>query len=168
LKKESRPISETEVKDYPAIIFPEDLNSQDTMFGGMLVAAMDKVAGSVFFMHTDGQSCGTKTIDEVPFNVTVYKGDLLLLDASINRVWGSSCEIGVRARVKRKRTGVTQNLSSTYFTYVATEKLDEIDPETGHPKIVAVPIIYNAVPQTEEQKQRWHDAGRRRKRRLKK
>lgn len=168
MKEKSKPVSATAVKNYPAHIFPQDLNPQDKMFGGMLVATMDKLAGTLFFNHTDGQSYGTKFIDGIPFDVTVYKGDLLLLDASINRTWNTSCEIGVRASVKRKRTGKIQHLSSTYFTFVATEELDEIDPESGHPKIVAVPMRYAVTPETREEIERAMEANARRRERLQK
>ena len=166
MKRKNRHVSETEVKDYPAIIFPEDLNSQDKMFGGMLVATMDKLAGTLLFRHTEGQSFGTVRMDDILFLVPVYRGDLLLLDASINRVWNTSCEIGIRAKVQRKRTGNIQHLSSTYFTFVAVEELEEIDPKTGHPKIAAVPIRYGATPRTKEQRRRWEEAEERRQKRL--
>ena len=166
LKRQSRPISTSAVQNSPAMIFPEDLNSQDKMFGGMLAAAMDRIAGAVFFRHTNGQQCGTVIIDDIPFYVPAYKGDLLLLCASINRVWGKSCEIGVRADVHRRITGEIHHLSSTFFTYVATEELEEIDPDTGHPKIVAITIKYDASPRTKEQKRRWHEAEERRIKRL--
>jgi len=168
LTRKNRPISETEVKDYPAMIFPEDLNSQDKMFGGMLVATMDKLAGTLLFRHTEGQSFGTVYIDGISFLVPVYRGDLLLLDAAINRVWNTSCEIGIRAKVQRKRTGKIYHLSSTYFTFVAVEELAETDPESGHQKIVAAPIKYGATPRTKEQKRRWQEAEERRQERLKK
>jgi len=166
LKKENRAISVTEIKNYPARIFPGDLNPQDKMFGGMLVATMDKLAGIMFFKHTAGQSCATLCIDNISFLTPVYKGDLLLLDASVNRVWNSSCEIGIRAKVQRERTGKIQHLSSAYFTFVATEEIDEIDPETGYPKIIAVPIRFGASPRTKEQKRRWLEAEERRQKRL--
>ncbi len=168
MKRKSKPVSKTAVENYTAPIFPEDLNPQDKMFGGMLAGAMDKLAGSIFFRHTDGQSCGTVFIDGINFLVPVYKGDLLLLDASINRVWNTSCEIGVRAKVQRRKTGEIQHLSSTYFTYVATEELSEIDPKSGHPKIVSVPLRYDATPRTRDQKRRWWEADQRRQERLKK
>ena len=166
MKRGSRPVGKTEVENYPAPIFPEDLNSQDKMFGGMLVGTMDKLGGSLFFRHTDGQSCGTVYIDGITFLVPVYKGDLILLDASINRVWNTSCEIGIRAKVQRRSTGVIQHLSSTYLTYVATEELEEIDQNTGYPRIIAVPIRYDASPLTQEQKRRWREADKRRQVRL--
>jgi len=168
MKRKSKPISKTEVKNHPSMIFPEDLNPQDKMFGGMLVGAMDRLAGTLVFRHTEGQSCGTVYIDGISFLVPVYKGDLLLLDASINRVWKSSCEIGVRANVHRKKTGKIQHLSSTYFTFVATEELNEVDPITGHPKIVAVPMQFDAAPRTKDQKRRWQEAEERRQERLEK
>lgn len=168
MRCKSKPVSETAIENYPAPIFPEDLNPQDKMFGGMLVGAMDKLAGALFFRHTGGQPCGTVFIDGINFLVPVYKGDLLLLDASINRVWNTSCEIGIRAKVQRRKTGKIQHLSSTYFTYVATEELDEIDPNTGYQKIVAVPIRYNVMAGTKDQIRRWHEAEERRKTRLQK
>lgn len=165
MKRKSKPVSATAVEDHHAMIFPHDLNPQDRMFGGMLVGEMDRLAGDIFFKHTEGQDCGTKRIDDVPFDVPAYKGDLLLLSASINRVWGSSCEIGMRANIMRKKTGRIQHLSSTFLTYVATEEIDEIDPETGHPKLIAVPIKYTVSPRTPEQKRRFREADERKEER---
>lgn len=166
MNRKSKPVSKSAVCNAPNMIFPEDLNPQDKMFGGTLVAVMDRVAGAVFFRHTEGQSCATVVIDNVPFYVPAYKGDMLLLSASINRVWGKSCEIGVHVDIQRRRTGIIQHLSSTYFTYVATEELEEIDRNTGHAKIIAVPVKYNALPLTREQKRRWQEAEERRSVRL--
>lgn len=168
MKRKNRPIGETEIKNYPTRIFPQDLNPQDKMFGGMLVATMDKLAGILFFQHTAGQSCATLCIDNISFLTPVYKGDLLMLDAAINRVWQTSCEVGIRAKVQREKTGKIQHLSSTYFTFVATEEIDEIDPETGYKKIVAIPVKYGAAPRTNEQKRRWEEAEQRRQERLEK
>lgn len=165
-RKKSKPVSATAIENYPAPIFPQDLNPQDKMFGGMLVATMDELAGTLFFRHTEGQSCGTVHIDDITLLTPVYKGDLLLLDASINRVWNTSCEIGIRAKVQRKKTGEIQHLSTTYFTYVATEELDEIDGSTGHTKIVAVPVRYIVMPETKEQIRRYREAEERRQKRL--
>lgn len=165
-RRETKPVSATAIENYPAPIFPQDLNPQDKMFGGMLVATMDELAGTMFFRHTEGQSCGTVHIDDIILFTPVYKGDLLLLDASINRVWNTSCEIGIRAKVQRRKTGKIQHLSTTYFTYVATEERDEIDEETGHPKIVAIPIRYMVMPETKEQIRRYQEAEKRRQKRL--
>lgn len=165
MKKQSKRV--TEISDQHYIIFPHDLNSQDKMFGGMLVGVMDKIAGCVFALHNENQPFGTKYIDGMPFEVVVHKGDILLLDAAINRVWETSCEIGVRARVRRSETGVIQNLSYTYFTFVAIQETDEIDPNTHKPKVVAVPIKYDVQPETQEQRRRWREAGARRRRNLK-
>jgi acyl-CoA hydrolase len=75
---------------------------------------------------------------------------LLILKASVNRAFRTSMEVGVRAMVEDARGQTLRHVSSAYVTYVA------VDFEGNR---VPVPCV---VPETEHQKRRFEDAGRRR------
>jgi acyl-CoA hydrolase len=89
-------------------------------------------------------------MDHSDFVAPVHIGDLLILKASVNRAYRTSMEVGVRAMVEDARTGTLRHVSSAYVTYVAVDR-------EGKP--VPVPCV---VAETEHQKRRYADAGRRR------
>jgi acyl-CoA hydrolase len=79
---------------------------------------------------------------------------LIVLRASVNRVFRSSMEIGVKVITEKLLTGVRLHTCSAYLTFVALD-------ENG--KAVSVlPVI----PETEDEKRRYREAGERREYRL--
>jgi acyl-CoA hydrolase len=89
-------------------------------------------------------------MDHLDFVAPVHVGDLLILKASVNRAFRTSMEVGVRAMVEDARGQTLRHVSSAYVTYVA------VDFEGNR---VPVPCV---IPETEHQKRRFEDAGRRR------
>jgi acyl-CoA hydrolase len=84
------------------------------------------------------------------FLVPVHVGDLVILRASVNRVFHTSMEVGVKAWVENYIGEHSEHVSSAYLTFVAVDK-------EGHH--LSVPPV---IPETDEQKRRYEDAGRRR------
>jgi acyl-CoA hydrolase len=89
-------------------------------------------------------------MDHLDFVAPVHVGDLLILKASVNRAFRTSMEVGVRAMVEDARGQTLRHVSSAYVTYVAVDR-------EGKP--IPVPCV---VPETEHEKRRFADAGRRR------
>ena len=92
----------------------------------------------------------TASMDHLDFVAPCKIGDLVILRASVNRAFRTSMEVGVKAMVEDFREGRLKHVSSAYLTYVA------VDME-GHP--VQIPEI---VPESEHEKRRFEEAGRRR------
>jgi acyl-CoA hydrolase len=80
--------------------------------------------------------------------------ELVTFKASVNAVWRSSMEVGVRVEAERPRTGEVRHTSSAYLTMVAVD-------EDGRP--VEVPPL--RVDDAEEER-RERDAQVRRRNRL--
>jgi acyl-CoA hydrolase len=80
----------------------------------------------------------------------VLVGDLLILKASVNRAYRTSMEVGVKAMVEDVRQNRLRHVSSAYLTYVAVDK---------DGSRIVVPQV---IPETDHQKRRYEDAGRRR------
>ena len=142
-------VAASAVENHVYKVFPNDLNSNGTVFGGLVMSILDRITLIVAERHS-GQICVTAAVDALHFLSPAKMGDILLCHAAINRTWTSSMEVGVKVVTEHFRTREQKHLVSAYFTYVA---LDENN------KPVAVPPI---LPQTAIEKRRYEEAGRRR------
>ena len=131
------------------IIFPADANALGNLFGGRLMQFMD-LAGAMAASRHARATTVTAAMDHLDFIAPVHVGNLLILKASVNRVFRTSMEVGVKAMVEDIRTGESRHVSSAYLTFVAMDN-------DGH-RLVVPPIL----PETEHQKRRYEDAARRR------
>lgn len=134
-------------------IFPNDLNSKYTVFGGLVMSLCDRTALIVAERHS-GTACVTAAVDSLNFLAPARAGDTLIVKATVNRAWRSSMEIGVQVAAENSHTGDTRHVVSAYLTFVALD-------EAGKP--VPVPPV---IPETEDQKRRFDDAQRRRDSRI--
>ena len=129
------------------IIFPADANALGSLFGGRLMQYIDLVGAMAASRHARAFTV-TASMDHLDFVAPVRVGDLLILKASVNRAFRTSMEIGVM--VENVREQRLKHVSSAYLTYVAMD-------QTG--KALVVPQL---IAETEHQKRRYEDAGRRR------
>lgn len=134
-------------------VFPNDLNSKYTVFGGLVMSLCDRTALIVAERHS-GRSCVTAAVDSLHFVAPARAGDTLLIKAAVNRSWNSSMEIGVHVAAENSHTGETRHVVSAYLTFVALS-------EDGEPQTVLA-----VLPETVAEKRRFKDAGRRREQRL--
>src|SRR5271156_1460965 len=130
------------------IIFPADANALGNLFGGRLMQFIDLV-GAVAAVRHSRAIVVSASMDQLDFVAPVHIGDLLILKASVNRAFRTSMEVGVRAMVEDVRGQRLRHVSSAYLTYVAVDR---------EGRAVAVPQV---VPETEHQRRRFEDAGRR-------
>jgi len=150
----SKPVSFSHVETNE-IVQPEDLNINNTLFGGRLVSWVDKIAAISAFKHSD-MSCVTVSIDHLNFKKVVPQGSLVTLRASVNRVFNTSLEVGVKVTMRRGNWGQGEShVCSAYLSFVA---LNEEGKKTPPPRVLA---------ETEDEKRRFHHAGLRREVRAK-
>jgi len=135
------------------IMMPMDANVAGNVFGGTILRLIDEVASIVAFRHARSNVV-TASIDRMDFHSPVYIGDFLRLIASVNYVHRTSMEIGVRVEAENPITGERRHTGTCYLTYVALDK-------SGKPK--SVPAL---IPETEDERRRWVEAGSRRDLRL--
>jgi acyl-CoA hydrolase len=74
----------------------------------------------------------------------------MILRSSVNRVFNTSMEVGVKVFVENYLADTSQHVASAYLTFVA------VDASGSHLKVAPV------IPETDEQQRRYDDAGRRR------
>ena len=148
-----KPPSESAVEQNVYKIFPNDLNSEHTVFGGLVMGLCDRIALIVSERHS-GHNCVTATVDSMTFLAPAHSGEILVVKAAVNRAWRSSMEIGVHVAAEDSFRHDTRHVVSAYLTFVALGK-------NGSP--TQVPPV---LPQTDIERRRFDAAAERRKARL--
>jgi acyl-CoA hydrolase len=148
-----RPVSYAAVREQVYMVFPNDLNSNDTVFGGLIMAQMDRYCAVAADRHAGGV-CVTVGVDAVHFIAPARRGDVLIFNAAVNRAWTSSMEVGCKVEAELIGGGDRRHILSAYLTFVAMDA-------GGRPHPVP-PVI----PETPQERQRYEEAQLRRELRL--
>src|SRR6478736_1777816 len=143
-----RPVRDSQ-SEMAEIVLPNDSNVLGALLGGRLMHWIDLAAAMAAHRHSRSYVV-TASIDHLDFRVPVHVGDLVILRSSVNRVYRTSMEIGVKVWVENYLLDQCQHVSSAYLTFVAVD---------GGGRHVPVPAV---IPETDEQRRRYEDAGRRR------
>lgn len=131
------------------VTLPNDANPLGNLLGGRLMHLID-IAGAMAAHRHSRSYVVTASMDHIDFLSPVHIGDLLILRSSVNRAFHTSMEVGVKCWVENYIAGTTRHVASAYLTFVAVDK--EGNRHT-------VPQV---IPETDEEKQRFEGAGRRR------
>jgi len=130
-----------------------DANSAGFVHGGVVMRLCDEAAGIAAIKHCRLRVV-TAAIDRMTFLHPVHVGELLTCRASVNAVWRSSMEVGVRVEAENPRTGEVRHTSTAYLTMVA---IDDEGRPTPVPPLLA---------ETETERRRMREAELRRRNRL--
>ena len=116
----SRKVSES-AHETSVLMMPPDENARGHVFGGVILALIDKAAAVCAMRHARA-SCVTVSVDRVDFREPILVGDLVHLKASVNFVGRSTMEIGVRIEAENMLLGTRRHTNSCYVTYVALDR----------------------------------------------
>jgi acyl-CoA hydrolase len=133
---------------------PADANPSGFVHGGTVMKLCDEAAATAAVRHSRSRVV-TAAVDRMTFLQPVHVGDLLTLKSSVNAVWRTSMEVGVRVDAENPVSGEVRHTNSAYITMVAVD-------EDGHP-VTAVPKLRCETP---EELRRERDAQVRRANRL--
>ena len=143
-----RPVKDSQ-SEMAEIVLPNDANPLNALLGGRLMHWID-LAGALAAHRHSRNYVVTASIDHLDFLVPVHVGDLVILQSSVNRVFHTSMEVGVKVSVENYIAARRQHVSTAYLTFVAIDR---------NGRRLPVPPV---IPETEEEKRRYEDAGRRR------
>lgn len=149
---EGRPVRES-ASEYSEIALPNDANPLGNLLGGRVMHLVD-LAGAIAASRHSRCPVVTASIDSMTFLHPVHIGQLLILKSSVNRVFRTSMEVGVKVWVEDLRTREVRHTSSAYLTFVALGPKNE--------RI----IVPQAIPESADEQRRWNEAGVRRSYRL--
>lgn len=101
------------------VIFPADINHRGTLFGGRLMAWMDKTAYYAAFRFT-GCPAVTASVESLDFKVSPAVGDIMDLEAKVIYTGSTSMVIEVSVYRTDVQKGSDRELANTgYFSFVA-------------------------------------------------
>lgn len=143
-----RPVRDSQ-SEMAEIVLPNDTNPLNSLLGGRLMHWID-LAGAMAAHRHSRNYVVTAAIDHLDFWTQVHVGDLVILRSSVNRVFHTSMEVGVKVWVENYIADDCKHVSSAYLTFVAVDLAG---------RRLAVPAV---VPESEDQRRRYDDAGRRR------
>jgi acyl-CoA hydrolase len=141
------------VTEYLELALPNDANQFGKVLGGKVMHLVD-LAGAMAAMRHSRLPIVTASVDRLSFLHGVTIGHLIILRASVNRVFRTSMEVGVQVMTENLLTGERLHTCSAYLTFVA------VDPQG---KAMEIPP---AIPETEDELRRFREAGERREYRL--
>jgi acyl-CoA hydrolase len=99
--------------------------------GGVAMKLCDEAAGIAAIKHSRRRVV-TAGMDRMTFLFPVHVGELVTFSASVNAVWRTSMEVGVRVDSENPRTGEHRHTNTAYLTMVA---LDEDGAPTRVPPL---------------------------------
>ena len=149
---EGRPVREP-VSELSEFALPNDANPLGNLLGGRIMHLVDMAAATAAMRHARCPVV-TASVDSFLFLNPIHIGQLVTLRASVNRVFRTSMEVGVKVVVEDLQTGVIRHTNSSYLTFVGLTA-------EGAPR--AVPPV---IPETDAEKRRFEAAGHRRDSRL--
>lgn len=136
------------------LVLPNDTNQMGNLLGGRLMHWIDIVAAMAATRHSN-HICVTAAVDELRFLYPVKLGELVILKASVNRVFNTSMEVGVKVFSENPLTGERKHSNSAYLTFVSIDS-------SGNPTRAV-----STRPETLEENRRYEQALVRREQRLK-
>ena len=135
------------------VVLPQDANPLGNILGGRVMHLVDIAAAIAAHRHSNSYVV-TASVDYVDFRNPIRVGELIILKSSVNRVFRTSMEVGVKVFSENVLSGERKHTTSAYVTFVAID-------ETGRPQ--PVPAL---LPESAEDRRRYRDALARRRIRL--
>ncbi len=130
------------------LVLPSETNPIGNMFGGELLARMDRAASIAARRHSR-RIVVTASVNHVAFNKMIPLGSVVTVEAHVSRAFNSSMEVFMDVWIEDRESGLKSKANEAIYTFVAVN-------ESGNP--VPVPEL---VPETELEKHRFIAALRR-------
>ena len=131
------------------MVMPSETNHLNHLFGGELLARMDRAAYITARRHSR-RIAVTASVNHVAFNTAIPVGSVVTIEAQISRTFKTSMEIFIDVYIEDRISGIRTKANEAIYTFVAVD--DTLKP------VEVSPI----EPETEIEKQRYATALRRR------
>ncbi len=136
------------------LVLPHHTNQLGKLLGGQLMHWIDICAALSAAKHTQ-HVCVTASVDRIDFIHSIKLGDAVILTATVNRVFNTSLDVGVKVYSESFKEGQRIHTNTAILTFVSVD-------DNGKP-IKAVEVI----PETDEEKKGYEEALQRRENMLK-
>ena len=136
------------------LVLPNHTNQLGNLLGGQLMHWIDICAALSAAKHNQ-RVCVTASVDRIDFHHPIRLGDAVTLTSTINRVFKTSMEVGVKVFAQNFREGTKVHTNTAYLTFVSVD--NDGKPVEG----------IEGIPETKDEKRRYDEALQRRENRLK-
>lgn len=130
------------------MVLPSETNPLNNLFGGELLARMDRAA-SISARRHSRRIVVTASVNHVAFNRSIPLGSVVTIEAKVSRAFTTSMEVYLDVWIEDRESGECIKANEAIYTFVAVD-------ETGRP-VKIEPI----EPQSDLEKQRYQAALRR-------
>ncbi len=130
------------------LVLPGETNYLDNLFGGELLARMDRACSIAARRHSR-KIVVTASVNHVAFNKSVPVGSVLTIEAKVSRAFKTSMEVYVDVWIEDRQSGHKPKVNEGIYTFVAVD-------ETGKPVQIS-----QIIPETDLEKERYNGALRR-------
>lgn len=117
MERETRPAENLNMFE---LVFPSDLNAHGTMFGGRVVALMDKCAG-LCVGRWSRRTPVTASIDAIQFGIPIRQGQMVEIEARVVYVGNTSCVVRVEVHAQELQSADRFFCCEGYFTMVCLD-----------------------------------------------
>lgn len=130
------------------LVLPGETNPLNNMFGGELLARMDRAAGITARRHSR-RICVTASVNHVAFNRPIPLGSVVTIEAKVSRAFNTSMEIYLDVWIEDRESGIKRKANEAIYTFVAVD-------DSGNPVVIS-----EVMPETDLEKNRFEAALRR-------
>ena len=138
------------------LVMPQEINPLGSVFGGWVMALMDKAAAVAATRHCRGPVT-TASVDSINFLAPMRLGHVVRLSAFVTQVFHSSMDVEVEVGSEDPVTGARARTCSAFFTMVA---LGADGHPTAAPQLVLVSDEEKEIAAAAEQRRSQRLASR--------
>lgn len=121
-------------------VLPSETNPLNNLFGGELLARMDRAASIAAQRHSR-EIVVTASVNHVAFNRSIPLGSVVTVEAKVSRAFTTSMEIYIDVWLEDRKSGLKSKANEAIYTFVAVDvkgnpiKVPKISPETKEEQI---------------------------------
>jgi acyl-CoA hydrolase len=130
------------------LVLPSETNAINNLFGGELLARMDR-AGCIAARRHSGEIVVTTSVNHVAFNKAIPLGSIVTIEAKVSRAFKTSMEVYLDVWINSDG-GTKVKSNEAIYTFVAVDK-------NGKPTAIS-----EITPESKEEIERYNGALRRR------
>src|SRR5215469_16041472 len=116
---QARPVHDSQ-SEMAELVLPNDANPLGALLGGRLMHWID-LAGAMAAHRHSRSYVVTASVDRIDFLVPVRVGSLVILRSSVNRVFRTSMEVGVKVWTENYIHEKRLHVASAHLTFVAID-----------------------------------------------
>ncbi len=117
------------------LVLPSETNPLNNLFGGELLARMDRAASIAARRHSR-RIVVTASVNHVAFNRSIPLGSVVTVEAKVSRAFKSSMEVYIDVWLDDMESGIKTKANEAIYTFVAVDesgrpvKISELNPES--------------------------------------